>query len=74
LRYLHIGFSFTREFSESFCCMVAAHVAGVPVEEMLPWVVPLGAFGFAGAAAWGREHLRISRRRDGSLRGRRGSR
>lgn len=54
--------------------MVAAHVAGVPVEEMLPWVVPLGAFGFAGAAAWGREHLRISRRRDGSLRGRRGSR
>jgi hypothetical protein len=40
-----------------------AHVAGIPVEELLPWVIPIGGFGLAGAAAWGRDHLRISRRR-----------
>jgi len=40
-----------------------AHVAGVPVEELLPWVVPLGGFGLVSAAAWGRDLLRVPRRR-----------
>jgi hypothetical protein len=40
-----------------------AHVAGVPVEELLPWLVPLSGFGLAGAAAWSRDHLRVPRRR-----------
>jgi len=54
--------------------MVAlAHVAGLPVEELLPWVVPLGGFGLAGAAAWGRDHLRVPGRRNPRKSDRRGA-
>jgi hypothetical protein len=49
--------------------LVLAHIAGVPVEEMLPWAVPLGGFGIAGIAAWGRGWARGARRRAGLLRG-----
>lgn len=48
-----------------------AHVAGVPVEELLPWVIPVGAFGLAGAAAWSRDHLRLPRRRTDAVGGER---
>lgn len=43
--------------------VVVAHVAGVPVEEMLPWVVSFGGFGLAGAVAWGRGRLSRGGRR-----------
>ncbi|HET9197148.1 MAG TPA: hypothetical protein VFN92_02695 [Solirubrobacterales bacterium] len=34
-----------------------AHVAGVPVEELLPWIIPGGGVGLAGVLAWGRSRL-----------------
>jgi hypothetical protein len=45
--------------------LVMAHIAGVPVEEMLPWAVPLGGFGIAGVVAWGGGLARAARRRAG---------
>jgi hypothetical protein len=44
---------------------MVAHIAGVPVEESLPWLLPLGSLGVAGAAAWGRIQVRTIRRRIG---------
>lgn len=40
-----------------------AHIAGIPVEESLPWLVPIGGLGLAGAVAWGRGQVRSIRRR-----------
>ena len=28
-----------------------AHIAGAPIEESLPWLVPVGSFGLVGIAA-----------------------
>jgi hypothetical protein len=39
-----------------------AHIAGVPVEESLPWLVPLGGFGCAGLLAFARAAIRGGRR------------
>jgi len=34
-----------------------AHLAGIPVEESLPWLVPVGGFTSAALAAFVRSHL-----------------
>jgi hypothetical protein len=34
-----------------------AHVAGIPVEESLPWLVPMGGFTFAALLTFVRSHL-----------------
>jgi hypothetical protein len=34
-----------------------AHVAGIPVEESLPWLVPMGGFTFAALLTFVRAHL-----------------
>ena len=34
-----------------------AHVAGIPVEESLPWLVPVGGFTSAAVIAFVRAHL-----------------
>jgi hypothetical protein len=51
-----------RRFFGSFDLMLA-HIAGIPVEESLPWLVPIGGLGLAAAAAWGRGQARSIRRR-----------
>jgi len=43
--------------------VVIAHIAGVPVEESLRWLLPLGSLGVAGLLAWAGEHTRGTRRR-----------
>jgi hypothetical protein len=40
-----------------------AHISGVPVEESLPWLVPIGGLGIAGSLAWARERTRAARQR-----------
>jgi hypothetical protein len=39
-----------------------AHIGGIPVEESLSWLVPIGSIGLAGSLAWVREHTRSARR------------
>ncbi len=34
-----------------------AHVAGIPVEESLPWLVPVGGFTSAALLTFVRSHL-----------------
>ena len=34
-----------------------AHIVGVPVEESLPWMAPLGGLSLAGAIALARSYL-----------------
>lgn len=34
-----------------------AHVAGIPVEESLPWLVPVGGFTSAALVTFVRSHL-----------------
>jgi hypothetical protein len=54
-------------FSEHRCERVPpmfAHVAGIPVEESLPWLVPLGGFTSAAVIAFVRAHLPWRRAED----------
>jgi hypothetical protein len=51
-----------RRFSESFAPMFA-HIAGIPVEESLPWLVPISGLGVAGIIAWARAKARSVRQR-----------
>lgn len=44
-----------------------AHIVGVPVEEALPWMVPLGGLGFAGAVALARSYASSRWRRSRRL-------
>lgn len=34
-----------------------AHIVGVPLEESLPWLAPLGGLSVAGAVAFARTYL-----------------
>jgi hypothetical protein len=34
-----------------------AHIVGVPVEESLPWIVPVGGLGVAGALVLARTYV-----------------
>jgi hypothetical protein len=34
-----------------------AHIVGVPVEESLPWLVPVGGLSVAGAVAFARTYI-----------------
>ena len=55
------------------CTPLLAHVAGVPVEEMLPGVLALGAASVSVATEWVRRRLSWRKGRDQSaesLRGR----
>jgi len=45
-----------------------AHVAGIPVEESLPWLVPVGGFTSAALLAFVRSHLPRRSRREGRKR------
>lgn len=46
-----------------------AHIVGVPVEESLPWLMPVGGLSVAGAVAFARGYLG---ERWSAMRGRRG--
>jgi len=37
---------------------MAAHIVGIPVEETLPWLMPLGGLGLAGLVAFARASVR----------------
>jgi hypothetical protein len=43
--------------------MIGAHIAGVPVEETLAGLAPMGAAGFGVLVAYGRLRWRRPRRR-----------
>ncbi len=41
-----------------------AHIVGLPVEEALPWMLPLGGLSIAGAVALARSYASAHWRRD----------
>jgi hypothetical protein len=47
---------------------MVAHIGGVPIEESLPWLIPIGGLGIAGSIAWARERARVARHRVGATR------